>query len=236
MFALWCGAEPLVSLRFVCICVHMYSWLRSVTQSCLTLCDPMDYSPPGSSPHWILQARILGWVVILFCKGSSWPRDRTLVSCIAGIFFFLTIWVTYLFFFRFFLLIGYCKTVCTLCYAAGPYWLSVLWRACVYVNPTLLIYPSTPFALSNCKFCFLVSGFISVLYVRSFASFLIFKFNIQVISCDICLSLSDFTQYNTLWVPPVAANSIISSLLWLRSVQLCICTTSSVLVHLSMDT
>ena len=31
MFALWCGAEPVISLRFVCICVHIYSWLCSLT-------------------------------------------------------------------------------------------------------------------------------------------------------------------------------------------------------------
>ena len=37
-----------------------------ITQSCLTLCDPMDYSPPGSSVHGILQARILEWVAISF--------------------------------------------------------------------------------------------------------------------------------------------------------------------------
>ena len=40
--------------------------------------------PPGSSVHEILQARILEWVVIPFSRGSSWPRDRTQVSCIAG--------------------------------------------------------------------------------------------------------------------------------------------------------
>ena len=40
----------------------------------------MDCSPPGSSVHWILQARILEWVAISFSKGSSRPRDRTLVS------------------------------------------------------------------------------------------------------------------------------------------------------------
>ena len=37
-----------------------------VTQSCLTLCDPVDYNPPGSSVHGIFQARILEWVAILF--------------------------------------------------------------------------------------------------------------------------------------------------------------------------
>ena len=52
----------------------------------------MDSSPPGSSIHGILQARILEWVAIPFSRGSSWPRDRTWVSCIAG--WFLTIWAT----------------------------------------------------------------------------------------------------------------------------------------------
>ena len=49
-----------------------------------TLCDPVDYSPPGSSIHGILQARILEWVAISFSRGSSQPRDRTQVSCIVG--------------------------------------------------------------------------------------------------------------------------------------------------------
>ena len=50
-----------------------------VAQSCPTLCDPMDYTV-----HGILQARILEWVAFLFSRGSSQPRDRTQVSCIAG--------------------------------------------------------------------------------------------------------------------------------------------------------
>ena len=61
-----------------------------VTQSYLTLCDPIDYNPPGSSLHGIFQARILEWVAIPFSKVSSWPRDWTWVSCIAGEFF--TLW------------------------------------------------------------------------------------------------------------------------------------------------
>ena len=44
----------------------------SITQSCLTLCDPMDCSPPGSSIHGILQARILEWVAISFSTGSHY--------------------------------------------------------------------------------------------------------------------------------------------------------------------
>ena len=44
-----------------------------VVQSCLTLCGLMDYSPPGSSAHGILQARILEWVALFFSRGSSQP-------------------------------------------------------------------------------------------------------------------------------------------------------------------
>jgi len=52
----------------------------------------MDCSLPGSSVHGILQVRILEWVTILFSRESSWPRDKTQVSRIAGRFF--TIWDT----------------------------------------------------------------------------------------------------------------------------------------------
>ena len=55
--------------------------------SCLTLCDPMDCSLPGSSVHGLLQARALEWVAISFSRRSSQPRDRTWVSCFAGGFF-----------------------------------------------------------------------------------------------------------------------------------------------------
>ena len=63
-----------------------------VAQSCLTLCDPMDCSPPGFSVCGIFQARMLEWVAISFSRGSSWPKDRTQVSCTAGRFF--TDWAT----------------------------------------------------------------------------------------------------------------------------------------------
>ena len=62
------------------------------TQSCPTLCDPMDCSPPDSSVYGILQAGILKWITIPFSKGSSLPRDQTQASCTAGRFF--TIWAT----------------------------------------------------------------------------------------------------------------------------------------------
>ena len=62
-------------------------------QSCLTLCYPMDRSPPGSSVHGILQARMLEWVTIPFSRGSSWPRDWicvSYISCIGRQVFFTT--------------------------------------------------------------------------------------------------------------------------------------------------
>ena len=58
-----------------------------VTQLCPTLCDHMDCSPPVSSVHGILQARILQWVAMSFSRGSSQPGDRTRVSYTAGRFF-----------------------------------------------------------------------------------------------------------------------------------------------------
>ena len=63
-----------------------------VTQSCPTLCDPMDCSPPGSSVHGILQARILGWVAISFSREFYWPRDWTTSPALEGGFF--TTWAT----------------------------------------------------------------------------------------------------------------------------------------------
>ena len=64
-----------------------------ITQSCPTLCYPMDCSPPSSSVHGILQARILEWVHMPSSRESSRPRDPTQVSCIADRCF--TIWVTW---------------------------------------------------------------------------------------------------------------------------------------------
>ena len=74
-----------------CLCASLPQWLLlpwspvsllflflvecvSVAQSCLTLCDPMDCSPPDSSVHGILQARILEWVAIISSRVSSQPR------------------------------------------------------------------------------------------------------------------------------------------------------------------
>ena len=61
------------------------SFLRKITQLCLTLCNPMD-----CTVHGILQARILEWVAVPFSRGSSQPRDQTQVSQIGGGFFIPT--------------------------------------------------------------------------------------------------------------------------------------------------
>ena len=61
-------------------------------QSCPTLCDPIDGSPPVSPVPGILQARILEWIAISFSRGSSWPRDWTWVSCICIAGWFFTVW------------------------------------------------------------------------------------------------------------------------------------------------
>ena len=63
-----------------------------LAQSCLTLCDPMNCSPPGSSVHGILQARTLEWVAMPSSRGPPQTRDQTQVSHTAGGFF--TNWAT----------------------------------------------------------------------------------------------------------------------------------------------
>ena len=67
---------------FPCVCVCVLA-----AQSCPTLCNPVECSPPGSSVHGLLQARILECVAILFSRGSSRPGDGILVSQIADRFF-----------------------------------------------------------------------------------------------------------------------------------------------------
>ena len=66
-------------MKTLCVCVG------GRALSPLTLCDPTDCSPPGSSVHGIPQARILGWLAISFTRGSSLPRDWTWVSYVSCI-------------------------------------------------------------------------------------------------------------------------------------------------------
>ena len=65
--------------------VSAVCWL--VSKLCLTLCGPLDFSPPVSSVHGISQTRILEWITISFSRGSSWPRDQTCGHSIVGRFF-----------------------------------------------------------------------------------------------------------------------------------------------------
>ena len=76
-------SQCFIQCMCVCVCVCMCSF----SQSCLTLCDPMDSSPPGFSAHGVFQARILEWVAISSYRESSWPKGQTCISCIAGRFF-----------------------------------------------------------------------------------------------------------------------------------------------------
>jgi len=62
-----------------CVCMHVCA------QSCVTLCNSMDCSPPGSSVHGIFQSRIQAWIAISSSRGSSQPRDQTRLSCISSI-------------------------------------------------------------------------------------------------------------------------------------------------------
>ena len=73
-------------------CTHSDKSLLTCHFSHVWLCSPMDCSPPGSSVHGILQARLLEWVAISFSRGSSQPRDRTWVARIVCRFF--TSWAT----------------------------------------------------------------------------------------------------------------------------------------------
>ena len=77
--------QPLFFLKDPGILISIASVLCSDGQSCPTLCNPMDYSLPGTSVHGISQARILEWVTIFFSRGSSQPRDRTRISYISYI-------------------------------------------------------------------------------------------------------------------------------------------------------
>ena len=76
-----CVREKTVNLEYFQLlgCLLLGVHVHSVMSDS---CDPKDCSPPGSSAHGILQARILEWVAISSPRGSSQPRDETHVSCI----------------------------------------------------------------------------------------------------------------------------------------------------------
>ena len=73
--------------KILCVCVCVLD-----SQLCPTLCDPIDWSLPGSSVHGIAWARIPEWVASPFSREYSQPKNQTWDSCITGGFF--TVWVT----------------------------------------------------------------------------------------------------------------------------------------------
>ena len=90
----WCSLRHSVSsdsTLHVLTSLSMKKW-SEVAQLCLTLCDPVDCSLSGSSFYGIFKARVLEWIAISFSRGSSWPRNRNRVSCIAGRRF--TVWAS----------------------------------------------------------------------------------------------------------------------------------------------
>ena len=102
-FFLLYSCRDIVCFYSMFICVHVHVQLlihlhlcrnrnRNVAQSCPTLWGPMDCSLPGSSVHGIFQAIVLEWIAVSFSSGSSWPRDRTWVSCIVDRHFI--VWAT----------------------------------------------------------------------------------------------------------------------------------------------
>ena len=141
----WSKADLQCCVSFMCTkkwSSHTYIWLNIymciymkvlVIQLCLTLCGPMNCSPSGSSVHGILQTRILEWDAMSFSRGSSWPRDRTLVSYIAGRFFTIgatwgahtSIHIPFQILFPYRLLQN--TEYSFLCYTVGPCWLSSLY-------------------------------------------------------------------------------------------------------------
>ena len=78
----WTQIHSFLWLIFHCIYVPVFC---VCAQSCLTPCNPVNCTPPGSSVHEIFQARILEWVPISYSRGSSWPRDWTHTSCVSSI-------------------------------------------------------------------------------------------------------------------------------------------------------
>ena len=79
-----CVLFPACWNNFIYMCVCGGGGVQ-LLQSCPTLCDPMDCSPPGSSIHGIFQARILEWMAISSSRGSSLPRNQIHVFCVSWI-------------------------------------------------------------------------------------------------------------------------------------------------------
>ena len=106
-------------------------------QSCLLLCDLTDCSPPGLCVHGISQARILEWVAISCSRGSSWPTDRTYISCIGRrVLYYWATWIL--------------KVICSHSKnLEQPIWCSHQWCR----RETLSLHPYSVFCLSLSPRC-----------------------------------------------------------------------------------
>ena len=103
----------------MCVCVCVCACVcAKMLQSCLTLCDPMDYSPPGSSIQGILQARILEWVAmpssrgIFPTQGSNPCLFSLMSSSLAGGFFTMSATYIYIYIWYGIHMYGICMYVC----------------------------------------------------------------------------------------------------------------------------
>ena len=78
-----------LKVSFICVVqilsyqIHIYMFVCVCAQSCLTLCDSMNCSLPGSTVHGVFQAKILEWAANSYSRGSSQPKDWTHVSCVS---------------------------------------------------------------------------------------------------------------------------------------------------------
>ena len=81
MYILYITRKCLYNM-YICKCVHACSDAQLLSPVQL-FCDLMDCSPPGSSVHGVIPARILQWVAISFSRGSSRPGDPTCISCVS---------------------------------------------------------------------------------------------------------------------------------------------------------
>ena len=82
---------PFLSHDSIEILVQRTLYCGVCAQLCLTICDPMDCSPPGFSDYGILQARTLEWIAISYSMGSSWPRDWKPTSTVSTVKLLLTL-------------------------------------------------------------------------------------------------------------------------------------------------
>ena len=127
------------------ILTHIYVCINAKSfQSCLILCNPIDCSPPSSSVHGILQARILKWAATPSSRRSSQPRDRTHISYVialaAGSLPLYMYILYFLIFFPLWFITGYEHS--SLCYTVGLFIYPSYMQQFASANPNSPFHPS----------------------------------------------------------------------------------------------